>query len=65
MKIGQMNVDFPTINQSGRIGDKSLIVQEGDIKRIEKGVSIKKMKEGDGLMNNTRLTDNRICTILR
>ena len=60
-----MNVDFPTINQSGRIGDKSLIVQEGDIKRIEKGVSIKKMKEGDGLMNNTRLTDNRICTILR
>ena len=23
------------------------------------------MKEGDGLMNNTRLTDNRICTILR
>ncbi len=38
MKIGQMNVDFPTISPSGRIGDKSLIAQEGDIKRIEKGV---------------------------
>ena len=23
------------------------------------------MKEGDGLMNITRLTNNRICTILR